>query len=213
MSEAMKKVLNVGGGSKLIKLPNYYDGFEQILLDIDPLSGADVVMDARELQTLEANSYDAIYCSHNLEHYYPHDAGRVLAGFNHICKPDGFIEIRVPDVKAVFKKVAESGMELTDELYKTKAGLSISALDVIYGRAESIRKRGEDFMAHKTGFSLDLLRSILGHYGFPKSMRLQYTLFEIRLVAFKTQPSEALLNAFAAHRIVQQPAPKITVQA
>ena len=64
------KVLNVGGNSKAIPLPPQYAGFEHILLDIDPSGNPDVVCDARQLDTLTADQYDAIYCSHNLEHYH-----------------------------------------------------------------------------------------------------------------------------------------------
>jgi len=32
----MKKVLNVGGGSKNIPIPPLYSGWEHVLLDIDP---------------------------------------------------------------------------------------------------------------------------------------------------------------------------------
>lgn len=64
----MKKVLNVGGNTKAIPLPPEYAGWEHVLLDIDPKGNPDVVCDARELTTLPSATYDAIYCSHNLEH-------------------------------------------------------------------------------------------------------------------------------------------------
>src|SRR6266446_7887238 len=46
---------------------------------------------------LAASQFDAVYCSHNLEHYYRHDGATVLRGFLHVLKPDGFAEIKVPD--------------------------------------------------------------------------------------------------------------------
>ena len=96
----MKRVLNVGGGAKSIPIPLHYEGWEHVLLDIDPRQKPDVVCDARELGTLPADLYDAVYCSHNLEHYWRHDAPLVVAGFAHVLRGHGFAEVAVPDLKA-----------------------------------------------------------------------------------------------------------------
>lgn len=60
----------------------------------------DVVCDARQLSQLPRATYDAVYCSHNLEHYYRHDVPKVLAGFSHVLKVGGFVHIIVPDMGA-----------------------------------------------------------------------------------------------------------------
>lgn len=77
----MRKVLNVGGNSKETPLPQKYAGWEHVILDIDPAVKPDVVCDARELSSLLCSTYDSVYCSHNLEHYYHHDVKKVLLGF------------------------------------------------------------------------------------------------------------------------------------
>lgn len=118
----IKKVLNVGGGSKKVPIPNYYADWEHLLLDIDPTVDPDVCMDARELSALPANQYDAIYCSHNLEHYFAHDVQKVLSGFLHVLKQDGFAEVRVPDIGAVMKEVVEKDMDIDDVLYNSEGG-------------------------------------------------------------------------------------------
>jgi hypothetical protein len=82
----VKRVLNVGGHDKRIPLPPQYAGFEQLLLDIDPAVAPDILCDARELSKLESGQFDAVYCAHNLEHYYRHDVPKVLAGFLHVFK-------------------------------------------------------------------------------------------------------------------------------
>jgi hypothetical protein len=59
-------------------------GWTHHLLDIDERVRPDVLGDARELASLvPAGTYDAVYCSHNIEHYYPHDVPKVLRGFLH----------------------------------------------------------------------------------------------------------------------------------
>src|SRR5262249_58225949 len=62
-----KKVLNVGGNTKAIAIPGHYARWTHHLLDIDPRGAPDILCDARRLKTLPADSYDAVYCSHNLE--------------------------------------------------------------------------------------------------------------------------------------------------
>lgn len=98
-----KKVLNVGGNSKQIPLPPQHAGWERVLLEIYPRGNPDVVCDARELSSLPGSVYESVYCSHNLEHYYRHDAEKVLAGFSHVLKDNGFVYIRMPDMGRYFR--------------------------------------------------------------------------------------------------------------
>lgn len=93
--------LNVGGASKQHAVPAHYAAWQHVLLDIAAGPGVDVVMDARKLSTLPPGQYDAVYNSHNLEHYYQHEVPKVLEGFAHILKPDGFVEIHVPNMHGV----------------------------------------------------------------------------------------------------------------
>ena len=89
-SESRKRFLNVGGNSKNIGLPPQFDAFEHLMLDIDPQTSPDILCDARKLKTLDVGPFDAIYCAHNMEHYYRHDVREVLAGFLHVLRPGGF---------------------------------------------------------------------------------------------------------------------------
>ena len=116
-----KRLLNVGGGSKQAPIPPHYDGWENVVLDIDATNAPDVVCDARELTRLPAAEYDAVFCCHNLEHYWRHDVPRVLAGFLHVLKPDGFAEVWVPDMEAVFREMIERNIDIDDVLYQSPA--------------------------------------------------------------------------------------------
>jgi predicted SAM-dependent methyltransferase len=68
-----KSVLNVGGGTNSIPIPVHFEGWRHDLLDIDPQRMPDLLCDARGLRKLPSGVYDAVYCSHNLEHYYRHE--------------------------------------------------------------------------------------------------------------------------------------------
>lgn len=189
-----KKVLNVGGNSKAIPLPKPYAEYEHILLDIDPKGSPDLVCDARELITLEANQYDAIYCSHNLEHYYRHDVRKVLAGFMHILKDGGFAHIMVPDIQEVMQVTLAHGLDIDDVLYESPAG-PIMVLDVLYGYSVEIESSGQDFYAHKTGFTKKSLLRALETAGFRKHFVRTGNL-EVAVFAFKGEPPQATRDSF-----------------
>jgi SAM-dependent methyltransferase len=190
-------VLNVGGNSKAIAIPRHFDGWNHLLLDIDPRGGAEIVCDARELTTLDAGQFDAVYCSHNLEHYFGHEVPKVLAGFMHVLKDAGFAEIRVPDMPAVFRKMLDDGLDIEDVLYEVPAG-RIRVIDVIYGWSLEIERSGNDFFAHKTGFSSKSLCGALLAAGFAEVWSAPpFGVFELRALAFKrpsTPERRALLG-------------------
>jgi hypothetical protein len=186
----VKRLLNVGGGNRGIPLPPVYQGWEHILLDIDPKGGPDLVCDARELTALPPGQYDAVYCSHNLEHYYRHDVPRVLAGFHHVLKEDGFAEIRVPDLADLMQTVVRRGLDVDDLLYQSPAG-PITVRDVLYGLGVEIERSGNDFWAHKTGFTKKSLTAMLVRCGFPIVYNGTGN-FEVAAFAFKGPPTEEI---------------------
>jgi hypothetical protein len=183
----MSRMLNVGGGSKEIPIPEHYGGWEHVLLDIDAARKPDVVCDARELSKLPAGLYDAVYCAHNLEHYWRHDVPRVLKGFAHVLGAHGFAEIAVPDVKAVFADMQARGLDLDGVLYESPSG-PITVNDVIYGHGRQIALSGNDFYAHKNAFSQASLAAALRDAGFPWIF-MGSGPYEIRALAFRHAPT------------------------
>ena len=190
-------VLNVGGNNKSIPIPAHYGSWRHLLLDISPTDDADIVMDARKLTNLPAQQFDAVYCSHNLEHYYAHQVKTVLTGFAHVLKPGGFAEIHVPDIRSVLKRFIESDMEIHDVLYVSPGG-PITVHDVVYGWGKEIEASGEDFYAHKTGFTEASLMAALNNAGFSQVWIAQSDNdFALAALAFKGSPTpaqRALLN-------------------
>ena len=135
--------------------------------------------------------FDALYCSHNLEHYYKHEGMKVLRGFLHVLKPGGFAEIRVPDLKTVMKHVVAAEMDVEGTMYVV-AGVPITVRDVIYGWGKQIEESGVDFYAHKTGFTPSALTAVLEQSGFAHVFVAVWAeAFEVRALAFKTEPTAA----------------------
>lgn len=190
----MKKVLNVGGNNKAIPLPPQYAGFEHVLLDIDPKGSPDIVCDARNLASLEAGQFDAVYCSHNLEHYYRHDVPRVLAGFLHVLKDKGFAQIQVPNIDGVMRVTIERGLDIDDVLYHSASG-PIMVLDILYGYSVEIERSGQEYYAHKTGFTQKSLLKALQKAGFEKIYSGVGDL-EINALAFKGMPDHITRELF-----------------
>lgn len=203
-----RRFLNVGGGSKNVSLPRVYADWEHVLLDIDPSVQPDVCLDARQLETLEPRTFDAIYCSHNLEHYYAHDVPRVLRGFRHILRDDGFAEIRVPDMAGLFKEIASRNLDIDDELYRSTRG-PVLVRDVIYGFGPEIEQSGVDFYAHRTGFTAQSLTEALRRAGFARLVQVSPRPREIAMLAFVQIPSQELLQLLGLRLTSAKTAPEV----
>jgi SAM-dependent methyltransferase len=165
-----KFVLNLGAGALQDSvLPHYYQGWNHVRLDVDSRHAPDIVLDARELQSLEPSTFDAIYCSHNLEHYHRHEGVKVLRGMLHVLKPDGFAEIRVPDLSVVLRHMIEHNRDIDDVLYVAPRTPPVPILyrDVLYGYHVEIEQSGNDFFAHRTGFTPRSLERFFHDNGFP----------------------------------------------
>ena len=183
-----KRVLNVGGNSKDVPIPAHYAGWENVVLDIDPKNNPDVVCDARRLETRPPGEFDAIYCSHNLEHYWRHDLPDVLAGFLHVLRPEGFAEVIVPDMKAVFEEMLKRNLDIDEPVYVSPAG-PITTNDIVYGYGREIEESGNDFYAHKNGFTDRSLYLALRTAGF-EHVFVAYGKLEVSALAFPGEPTE-----------------------
>ena len=189
-----RRVLNVGGQSRGIQLPGPYATFEQVLLDLDPSVGADIVLDVRELTSLSPQQFDAVYCSHNLEHVRQHEVPVVLAGFRHVLKPGGLAHIIVPDLQELMLACVQQGIDLDGLLYESPMG-PITPLDVLFGHGGMIAQSGQDYYAHRTGFSRRTLANVVEASGF-SPMFCQQGNLELNLITFNGDPDPELAALF-----------------
>lgn len=194
VTKPQKRLLNVGGQSRTIALPSAYAGFEQVLLDLDPNVGADIVLDVRELTSLAPHQFDAVYCSHNLEHVRQHEVPVVLAGFLHVLKPGGLAQIIVPDLQELMVTCVQQGIDLDGLLYDSPMG-PITPLDVLYGHAATIEQSGQDYYAHRTGFTSRTLANVVEASGFGPMFCQQGNL-ELNLISFNGSPDPELAGLF-----------------
>ena len=186
MSGLKKKILHVGCGQyNPDKLPQIFNRTEwqEIRLDIDPNVGPDIVCSITDMKTIQPESMDALYSSHNIEHLYPHDVQTALREFQRVLKPSGFAVITCPDIELVAEHIANGKLEET--LYNSPAG-PIAPIDILYGHRKSLES-GHLFMAHKTGFSAQSLANAVVKAGFAKvEVKKDKVNFNLRATAYKS---------------------------
>ena len=192
----LKTVLNVGCGPK--GRPHGFAGFDpgwtELRLDIDPAVEPDVLGTMTDMSAVATGSVDAVVSSHNIEHLYPHEVPLALAEFVRVLKPDGRVLITCPDLQSVCARVAQG--ELASPLYVSDAG-PISALDMMYGHRGAMAA-GNLFMAHRCGFTLQVLADTLQACGFARTAGIaRPEAFDLWVVASKAALSDAEIRALA----------------
>ncbi len=194
----MPSFLHVGCGQK--RKDQTTAGFNssewnEIRFDIDENVKPDLIGTITDMQNVTSGSMDAIYSSHNIEHVYAHEVETVLKEFIRVLTPEGFVVITCPDLQSVCKLVSED--KLLDPAYSSPAG-PITPLDILYGHRASL-KRGNHYMAHKCGFTLNVLISVLKNHGFSAvaGMRREQPFFDLFVIGFKKSLSEEELRAIA----------------
>jgi len=127
---------------------------KEVRLDISADLHPDIVADMSDLPD-GIGPFDAVFTAHALEHLYPHDVDRALAGFQRVLKPGGSVVILVPDLEGV--------APTWDVLYESEAG-PVCGHDLYYGYAKYLAER--PYMAHRSGFVASTLQDALERAGF-----------------------------------------------
>jgi len=162
----VRRVLNAGSGppaNRHLHPIFSSSGWSEVRLDIDPRAAAHLTGSIVDMSALvPAQSFDAIWSSHSLEHLYAHEVPRALTEFVRVLNADGFALITSPDLETVAAMVVEQGLDHT--AYMSPVG-PITPHDMLFGHSASIA-RGMTFMAHNTGFSCASLGNLLAAAGF-----------------------------------------------
>lgn len=162
----MKTILHVGCGHRKggAQLPPAFrvTQWREIRLDIDPGNKPDIVGSMLEMPAVADGSMDVVYSAHNIEHVYPHEVQQVLREFLRVLKPEGYAVLTCPDLQSVCALIADG--KLKEVAYQSPAG-PITPLDILYGHGADLAK-GNHYMAHKGGFTLNTLTEDLQTAGF-----------------------------------------------
>ena len=185
----MKVFLHVGCGphNKSSCLGFNNDNWKEIRLDIDKNVNPDIVGTLTDMKLVETGSVDAVYSSHNIEHIFPHEVPIALREFYRVLKEDGMVSITCPDLQSVCEAVVQD--KLLEPLYESDIG-PISPIDILYGHRGFIAQ-GNEYMAHKGGFTYSVLDRAFYEAGF----KIRYggrrpVDWDLFLVAFKQEKSD-----------------------
>ena len=174
-------------------MPNW----REIRLDIDPSTQPDVIGSMTSIPDVPSNSIDAIYSSHNIEHLYPHEIPLAFAEFLRVLKSDGFLVLTCPDLKSVCALIANGN--ISEPAYMSPAG-PITPADILYGYQPAIA-RGNEYMAHRWGFTQETLTSTLQVCGFQTvatKARGRPPFFDLFALASKSEQTEANMRSLAS---------------
>jgi len=170
--------LNVGCGYPLRQKlhPHFHGpGWREIRLDLDPAVKPDIVCSITDISPVAADAVDAVWSSHNLEHLQRHEVPLALAEFLRVLKPGGLLLLTLPDLQQVARFIVEDRLE--DSAYLSQSG-PITPLDMIFGHTASLA-RGNQFMAHRTGFTARTLHKLLTEVGFADVTLRQGAAFDL----------------------------------
>lgn len=194
----MKTFLHVGCGPK--RKNQTTAGFNtpdwsEVRLDINPAVAPDVVGTMLDMNAVASASMDAVFSSHNVEHLHAHQVPQALAEFRRVLKPDGFVVITCPDLQSVCALVAEG--KLVEAAYVAPAG-PIAPIDILYGHRSSLAA-GNEFMAHRCGFTEAVLAGTVRAAGFAQtaSTRRGAPAFDLWVVGTLAPLGEPALKALA----------------
>ena len=200
-----KKFLHIGCGPlyKDNTTPAFNsDEWEEVRLDIDPAHNPDIVCSMTEMTSVDDNSFDAIYSSHNIEHIFPHEVVGTLQEFRRVLKDDGFLILTCPDIKAVCALIGEG--KVGQKLYTAPAG-DIFPLDVLYGHRVALAS-GHTYMAHKNGFTSESLSVQISSANFRSfCIGEMKTAFSLWLIAYKNihKPTNELATELKSHLLYE----------
>ncbi len=164
-----KKFLHVGSGLLTKeRTTKVFSGqeWDEVRLDIDESVKPDIIASLTDMSAVESNKYDGIYSSHNIEHVYAHEVPIAFKEMYRVLNNDGFLIITCPDIQEVCAHVAKGN--LVNPLYQSSMG-PISPLDILYGHRASL-KAGNHYMAHKVGFTGEVLYGTIKDAGFKSAV-------------------------------------------
>jgi hypothetical protein len=184
----------VGGGGKGSPMPLIYADWDVVWLDLNPSLQPDLLMDARDLGTLEPEQFDAVFSSHCLEHIYPHDLRALLHGAWHALKENGFMDVVVPNTRLALQRMVEDNLDLDSFLYHS-AGGPICVRDTLWGYARYQEfSHHPELHIHKNGFSKRTLANLLMAAEFSTVYVIDDS-WDLRVLAFKRKPEARRLES------------------
>lgn len=170
------------------------DAWRELRFDIDERVAPDFVGTMTDMSAVPDESVDAVYSSHNIEHLWAHEIPLAIKEFLRVLKPTGFLVLTCPDIQTVCELVAQD--KLLETAYVSPAG-PIAPFDILYGHRGFIAA-GNEYMAHKSGFTSSVMMKTLEVNGFERvAVARRSQSLDLWVVAFKSSVSDEEVFACA----------------
>lgn len=160
-AEGRKLVLNLGTGQVISRpLHKQFSGGDwfEVRVHPDPAMQPDIVASATDFQAIPDHQFDAIWASHQLQLFFPHELQLVFKEFYRVMKPESQFLCNMADMQTVSNYVAHG--RLFEPLYDAAAG-PIAPIDIMYGLRKTLER--QPHVAHRTAFTsksiIDYLRA------------------------------------------------------
>ena len=161
---AQGTVLHVDCGSRHIEATPFaaLTGWQELRMDANAAVEPDVPGSLADLSAVADEAVDAVFCSHSIEHLFPHQVTGALQECRRLLKPEGFLLLSCSDLKAAARLIVND--RYTDLAYTGPLG-PMAAIDIVYGHRASIAA-GNSQLAHHCGFTGQSLIATLKEAGF-----------------------------------------------
>ncbi|HWH49454.1 MAG TPA: methyltransferase domain-containing protein [Burkholderiales bacterium] len=134
LPQAGKRLLNVGCGL------HFHPAWVNV--DVVPASSEVIAVDVRKGLPFADRTFDAVYCSHVLEHLSQHQAAGLLEHMHRVLRPGGIIRIAVPDLETLTREYLRLLDHLNREPQASAADYDWIVLE-LYDQAVRSRSGGE----------------------------------------------------------------------
>ena len=141
------------------------DEWEETRLDIDESVKPDLVSSITDMSIIKDGSFNAVYSAHNIEHLYAHEVPIAFKEFKRVLKGDGIVFIRCPDLYTIAKFIVDG--KVVQPMYQSPAG-PVTPIDALFGMRPFLVNN--PYMAHKIGFTSELLVGTLKENGFASAI-------------------------------------------
>jgi SAM-dependent methyltransferase len=157
------KFLNVGCGPRgRWPLPELFEGYDELRMDIDPAVEPDVVGSITAMD-LPDGSVDGVYASHILEHVDHWLVHEALCEVYRVLRPGGVALIVTPDLEKIAAEILREPGRI--EMVQPDAPFGLSPLDMIFGWSLAVFN-GQEHQRHRTAFTQLTLAGHLEAAGF-----------------------------------------------
>ncbi len=130
-----------------------------LILNLSPGPNVDVCGSCIDLRMFDDNSVQTVYASHVLEHLgYQEELPRALREIRRVLRAQGRLLLGVPDLEVLGKMIAHPQLPVAQRIH---------VMRMIYGG------QMDDHDFHKTGFTWDILQSLLLDCGYRSVRRVR----------------------------------------